>query len=75
MPIERQVIIVYAATKGYLDKLKVSDISAYETSLQQEIEPNLLTAIREQKAISDELNSQLKKFFDGFTDRFIATRA
>jgi proton translocating ATP synthase F1 alpha subunit len=75
MPIERQVIIVYAATKGYLDKLKVSDIAAYETSLQQEIEPNLLTAIREQKAISDELNSQLKKFFDGFTDRFIATRA
>lgn len=75
MPIERQVIIVYAATKGYLDKLKVSDITAYETSLQQEIEPNLLTAIREQKAISDELNSQLKKFFDGFTDRFIATRA
>ncbi len=75
MPIERQVIIVYAATKGYLDKLNVSDIAAYETSLQQEIEPNLLTAIREQKAISDELNSQLKKFFDGFTDRFIATRA
>jgi len=65
MPIERQVIIVYAATKGYLDKLNVSDIAAYETSLQQEIEPNLLTAIREQKAISDELNSQLKKFFDG----------
>jgi len=75
MPIERQVIIVYAATKGYLDKLNVSDIAAYEASLQQEIEPNLLTAIREQKAISDELNSQLKKFFDGFTDRFIATRA
>ena len=74
MPIERQVIIVYAATKGYLDKLKVSDIAAYETSLQQEIEPNLLTAIREQKAISDELNSQLKKFFDGFTDRFIALK-
>jgi proton translocating ATP synthase F1 alpha subunit len=75
MPIERQVIIVYAATKGYLDKLRVSDIAAYESSLQQEIEPNLLTAIREQRAISDELNAQLKKFFDGFTDRFIATRA
>lgn len=75
MPIERQVIIVYAATKGYLDKLRVSDIAAYESSLQQEIEPNLLAAIREQRAISDELNAQLKKFFDGFTDRFIATRA
>lgn len=55
MPIERQVIIVYAATKGYLDKLRVSDIAAYESSLQQEIEPNLLAATREQRAISDDV--------------------
>jgi proton translocating ATP synthase F1 alpha subunit len=75
MPIERQVIIVYAATKGYLDKLNVSDISAYEQSLQQEIDPALLTAIREQQAISDELNKKLQSFFEGFTDRFLATRA
>jgi proton translocating ATP synthase F1 alpha subunit len=75
MPIERQVIIVYAATKGYLDKLNVSDISAYEQSLQQEIDPALLTAIREQQAISDELNKKLQLFFEGFTDRFLATRA
>lgn len=74
MPIERQVIIVYAATKGYLDKLNVSDIAAYEVSLQQEIEPALLTAIRDQKQISDELQGKLKQFFEGFTSRFLATR-
>ena len=74
MPIERQVIIVYAATKGYLDKLNVSDIAAYEASLQQEIEPALLTAIRDQKEISDELQGKLKQFFEGFTSRFLATR-
>jgi len=75
MPIERQVIIVYAATKGYLDKLSVSDIAAYEQSLQQEIDPAILTAIREQGSISDDLNGKLKSFFDGFTERFITTRA
>lgn len=75
MPIERQVIIVYAATKGYLDKLNVSDIAAYEASLQQEIEPALLSAIRDQKQISDELQGKLKQFFEGFTSRFLATRS
>lgn len=75
MPIERQVIIVYAATKGYLDKLNVSDIAAYETALQQEIDPGLLTAIRDQKQISDELQGKLKQFFEGFTSRFLATRS
>ena len=75
MPIERQVIIVYAATKGYLDKLNVPDIAAYEASLQQEIEPALLSAIRDQKQISDELQGKLKQFFEGFTSRFLATRS
>jgi proton translocating ATP synthase F1 alpha subunit len=75
MPIERQVIIVYAATKGYLDKLNVSDIAAYETALQQEIDPALLSTIRDQKQISDELQGKLKQFFEGFTSRFLATRS
>ena len=75
MPIERQVIIVYAATKGYLDKLNVSDIAAYETALQQEIDPALLSTIRDQKQISDELQGKLKQFFEGFTSRFVATRS
>jgi proton translocating ATP synthase F1 alpha subunit len=75
MPIERQVIIVYAATKGYLDKLNVSDIAAYEAALQQEIDPALLSAIRDQKQISDELQGKLKQFFEGFTTRFLATRS
>ena len=75
MPIERQVIIVYAATKGYLDKLNVSDIAAYETALQQEIDPALLNTIRDQKQISDELQGKLKQFFEGFTSRFLATRS
>jgi proton translocating ATP synthase F1 alpha subunit len=73
MPIETQVIVLYAATKGYLDKLSVSAIPQFEQALLREIDPNLLTAIREQKSISDELNTKLKTFFDNFTDRFLAT--
>ena len=73
MPIETQIVVLYAATKGYLDRLSVANISKFEQDLLREIDPTILTAIREQKAISPELDSKLKSFFDGFTDRFIAT--
>jgi F0F1-type ATP synthase alpha subunit len=42
MPIERQVVVVYAATKGYLDKLNVSDILSFEQALLKEIDPEVL---------------------------------
>ena len=66
MSIERQVVVVYAATKGYLDKLSVSDISSFQESLLKEI--------REKKAINDDLNQQLKQFFDKFTNKFVIAK-
>ena len=73
MPIETQIVVLYAATKGYLDRLNVANISQFEQNLLREIDPTILTAIREQKAISPELDTKLKAFFDGFTERFLAT--
>lgn len=72
MTIESQVVVVYAATKGYLDKLSVSDINSFEQALLKEIDTAILKEIREKKTISDELNSQLKQFFDRFTNKFLA---
>ena len=72
MTIQEQVVVVYAATKGYLDKIKVSDILDFEKQLREEIDPSLLQRIADQKKLSDELNNQLKTFFDSFTDRFIS---
>lgn len=73
MPIEKQVVVLFAATKGYLDRLNVSDIGKFEQALLKEIDPSILNTIKEKKVLSDELLGTLKTFFDGFTDRFIAT--
>jgi proton translocating ATP synthase F1 alpha subunit len=72
MSIERQVVIVYAATKGYLDKLEVSQITSFQEEVLQQIDEKIFTAIRDQKVLSEGLNNQLKEFFDRFTDRFCA---
>jgi proton translocating ATP synthase F1 alpha subunit len=74
MPIEKQVVVLYAATRGYLDKLNISDIEKFEQALLKEIDPSILSTIKEKQALSDELLSTLKTFFDGFTDRFVAAR-
>jgi len=73
MPIENQIVVLYAATRGYLDKMNISEIPRFEQAVLREISPDLVKSIREKRVLSDELNTQLKTFFDGFTDKFLAT--
>jgi proton translocating ATP synthase F1 alpha subunit len=73
LPIEQQVVVLYAATKGYLDKMNVAAISQYEQALLREIDGEILTTIKEKKIISDELNQKMKSFFDTFTTKFVST--
>jgi proton translocating ATP synthase F1 alpha subunit len=74
IPIEQQVVIIYAATKGYLDRLKISDILPFQQAVLQEISSEILKEIAEKKEIAPELDKNLKGFFDGFTERFLASR-
>jgi len=73
MPIEKQVVLIFAAVKGYLDKIKISDIASFEHDYLQEIDTNLLSKIREEKALSDSLTQQLKTFADSFLTKFLST--
>ncbi len=73
MPIENQIVVLYAATRGYLDKMSIAAIPRFEQAVLREISPEVLNLIREKRVLSDELNSQLKSFFDGFTEKFLAT--
>lgn len=41
MPIEEQVVVVYAATKGYLDKIATSDITKAEEAILKHVDPNI----------------------------------
>jgi F0F1-type ATP synthase alpha subunit len=72
MSIEQQVVVVYAATKGYLDRLEVSQISTFQENLLQQTDAKIFNTIRDEKVISDSLNNELKQFMDRFTERFCA---
>ncbi len=76
--VERQVAIIYAGTKGYLDKIALGDVRAFETELYQFIEtryPQVFTGIVEKKQLDDDLRNALDGAVKEFADDFAARKA
>lgn len=72
LPVEKQVLILYALTHGYLDSIPVADIQRYEDEVDAYFDSNyqdLLEHIRKTGDLPDEqkLNQALKDFTDGFS--------
>ena len=72
MAIEEQVVVIYAGTKGYLDKVDVARIGEYEEGLLKEVDSSILDAIRTEGSISDALDKKIAAFFEDYTARFLA---
>jgi F-type H+-transporting ATPase subunit alpha len=76
LPVEKQIVLIFAATNRYLDNVEVADCGRYERELYAFVETNfdgLLKMIREKKAIDDAVRAELTKALDGFKERFQAT--
>ncbi len=74
MPVEYQVIIIYAATKKYLLDIEVADIGNFEKELFEYIDtkyPEIPTGIREKKVIDDECEKKLVAAITEFKKEFI----
>ncbi|MBN2219120.1 MAG: F0F1 ATP synthase subunit alpha [Kosmotogaceae bacterium] len=64
MPVEEQVVVLYAGTRGYLDDLDTSKVSVFETTLLKTLRTSystVLASIREKKVIEEETEKLLKK--------------
>ncbi|WP_125769717.1 F0F1 ATP synthase subunit alpha [Companilactobacillus furfuricola] len=75
MPVEKQVLILFALTRGFLDKIKIDDILDYEASLSEFFDanhPDLLKTIKETGALPDE--DAMKSGVDEFTQNYLASK-
>ena len=73
MPIEEQVVSLYAGMRGYLDKLAVGDVRRFETEalrMMRAKHKDVLDGIRTQKQLTPELEGQLKSALDDFARAF-----
>lgn len=71
MPVEKQVLSIYAATKGFMDKVPVKSIRDYEEKLLDFVEKThneFYVTIRDTKGLPDEgkLNSVLQDFSESY---------
>lgn len=73
LPVEKQVLVIYAATNGYVDPIPVEAVRKYEAELYRFVEnrhPELLQAIRDKKQLDDALKGQIHRVLDSFKEMF-----
>jgi F-type H+-transporting ATPase subunit alpha len=73
VPVEEQVVAIFAGTRGYLDKLPVTKVGEYESRMLAEMKataPEILTAIRTDREIKKETEAKLVAFLDAFGKSF-----
>jgi len=73
MDIEKQVIVIYAATRGYLDEIPTERIAKFEEELLSEMEnlhKEVLDDIRDKKDLTDDIISKLNSILDKFVKSF-----
>ena len=73
VPVEDQVVAIFAGTRGYLDTVAVSDVGRFESSMLSAIKsgrPELMEAIHAAGEISPEVEKGLEEFLDDFIRTF-----
>jgi len=73
LSVEKQVTILYAGTKGFLDKYPVNVLEKYEAGLYSFIEdryPHIFTEIAEKQEISEELDKVMKEALNAYDEEF-----
>lgn len=75
LPVERQVLSIYAGTKGYIDDVALEDVGRYEEGLFTFIEeryPAVLNDLRAKQAITDEIEANMKEALEAYGKEFNA---
>jgi F-type H+/Na+-transporting ATPase subunit alpha len=73
MPVEEQVVAIWAANKGFLDPIAVDDVKQFERDLLQSIhlnQPEILKEIRDTGKLSEETEASLKTAVEEFGSTF-----
>jgi F-type H+-transporting ATPase subunit alpha len=73
LPVEKQILIIYAGNRGFLDQFKVSQIRAYEKRLYEFFDTEhgeILTKLRERKQIDVALDEAIGSALTEFNNRF-----
>jgi F-type H+-transporting ATPase subunit alpha len=75
MPVEQMVLIIWAATKGFLDDVAIENVKKFEQGLLAFVENThggLLEKIRERKKLDEETEAEMRAVVTEFKERFLS---
>jgi F-type H+-transporting ATPase subunit alpha len=73
LPVEEQVVSIFAGVRGYLDKIALKDVNRFEEQFLAEVRAkhaDLLATIRKESKLSDDTIAKLKSILDAFAKSF-----
>jgi len=73
MPVEEQVVSIFAGVRGYLDTIAVGDVNRFEEALLEEVRAkhtDILEAIRKERELSKATEDKLAALLTAFTKTF-----
>ncbi|HUG44742.1 MAG TPA: F0F1 ATP synthase subunit alpha [Acidobacteriota bacterium] len=73
LSVDKQIVVIFAGTNGFLDDLSVEQVAAFESGLLEYMETSkgsVLKEIRDKKEISEELRDRIKNAVSEFKERF-----
>jgi F-type H+-transporting ATPase subunit alpha len=74
LPVEEQVVSIFAGVRGYLDQVNVGDVTRFEQGLLSDIKANgadILTKIRDEQELSDTTDKELVSFVEAYAKKFV----
>ena len=79
VPVEKQVAILYAVTKGVLESVKVEDVNVYESGLYTYLDTDaagveVMQEIRSTGKLEQETEQKLRSVLDAYTENFLNAR-
>ena len=75
LPVEKQILVIYAATNGYVDDYPLEAINRYEKELYTFFEtrhPEILNEVREKRTLDSELKGKIDKALSELKEEFVA---
>jgi len=78
LPVEKQVLVIFVGTNGYLDDVEVADCQRFERELYEFMDTNyaaLMKKLAEEKKIDDALRAEITSALDAFKERFAGSAA
>lgn len=78
MPVENQVVILYAATKGYLDDIEIKRVKEFENEFHKYLRASrkdVLEGILKGKELTEDIEAKIKSAIEEFKKLFLSPKS